>query len=318
MNKQGSAVAVFLLIVCLSPWGYAEVGKGSPPEAASTTTEATANTKEDERLPIHKQDQWQFFFAPYLWVPGMNVNTTISRHTSSVNQGWWDIVPKLFSSAIGGMGRFEVWKGKWGFFVDSYIIYLGGNVTDSPGRTIDLGRSAGIPLYLTLNGNLKYITRAGNIDFGPRYLLGTVNLSADKPLPVLSVEVLGGGRFNAYSQYLKLDLDARFTAPQQIMAVGRSYVSKVERYYIEPMLGMRFGLWLSPHAVITFRGTVGGFGLVADNNLDSDMELTFGYKVNKKIYAYLGYRARFESASKEAISLNGWFHGPILGTVFTF
>jgi hypothetical protein len=295
----------------VSPSGYAA-------EGANTHPEAVGKTQEDDRLPIHKQDQWQFFVAPYLWVPGMNVNTTISKHTASVSQGWWDMIPKLFSSVIGGMGRFEVWKGKWGFFVDSYLVYLGGNVSDSAGKTVDLGLRGRIPLRLTLNGDLKYITRAGNVDFGPRYLVGTVNLSADKPLPVLSFEVLGGGRFNAYSQYLKLNLDANLTGPLQTRIVGRSFVSKIERYYIEPMLGMRLSLWLTPKAVINFRGSVGGFGLVADNNLDSNMELVFGYRVHQNIYAYAGYRARFESANKDIISLDAWFHGPIMGTVFAF
>jgi hypothetical protein len=302
---------VILMLGCVSYPGYAAEGTGTPPGAA-------AKTKEDDRLPIHKQDQWQFFFAPYLWVPGMNVNTTILNQTISVDQGWWDMIPKLFSSAIGGMGRFEVWKGKWGFFIDSYFIYLGGNVSDSPGKTIDLSRRLNIPATLLLNGDLKYIVRAGNVDFGPRYLLGTVNLSANKPLPILSFEVLGGGRFNAYSQYLKLNLNATLVGPIQTVTAGGSFISKFERYYIEPMLGMRIGLWLTPKVVITFRGTVGGFGFAADNNLDSDMELSFGYKIHKNIYAYAGYRARFESASQDFISVDGWFHGPIMGAVFAF
>jgi hypothetical protein len=41
-------------------------------------------------------------------------------------------------------------------------------------------------------------------------------------------------------------------------------------------------------AVITFKGTIGGFGLVADSNFDSDLELSFGYRVQKNVYAYLG------------------------------
>jgi len=292
MRKLHSAILIILLLVLACSAGYA-ADTGAPPEAA-------AKAKEDDRLAIHKQDQWQFFFSPYLWVPGVNINTTILGHTATVSQGWWDMIPKLFSSAFGGMGRFEAWRGKWGFFVDGYFLYIDGNVSDGAG------------------GSLDYITRAGNVDFGPRYLLGTVNLSADKPLPVLSFEVLGGGRINVYSQYLKLNLDATLTGPAQIRTPGGSFVSKFERAFIEPMLGMRLGLWLTPKAVVTFRGTVGGFGFADDNNLDSDMELSFGYKVHNKIYAYAGYRARFESADKDVISLSGWFHGPVLGAVFTF
>ena len=34
------------------------------------------------------------------------------------------------------------------------------------------------------------------------------------------------------------------------------------------------------------------------DNLDSNMELSFGYRVHRNIYAYLGYRARYDSSPK--------------------
>lgn len=279
--------------------------------------------REDNRLPVHK-DEWQFFIAPYIWVPGANINTTFLNHTTSVSEGWWEIIPKLFSSAIGGMGRFEAWKGRWGFFVDSYFTYISGNVNDSAGKQIDRGRRLpipfAIPVTVTLNGEVKYITRAGNVDFGPRYLVGTLPLSAERPLPVLSLELLGGGRYNVYSQYLKLNLDTTRIGPfDQLARINeRSLVNKFVRSYIEPFLGIRLSLWLTPKSVVTYRGTLGGFGFAADNNLDSDMELAFGYKVHRNIYVYAAYRARYESASRKEIDFNGWLHGPALGAVFAF
>ena len=50
--------------------------------------------------------------------------------------------------------------------------------------------------------------------------------------------------------------------------------------------------------VALVRFTVGGFGIAEDNNLDLDMELDLGYKVHKNIYAYVGWRARYESFSR--------------------
>ena len=58
----------------VSPSGYAEEGAGTSPGAASITPEAVEKTKEDDRLPIHKQDEWQFFLSPYVWIPGINAN----------------------------------------------------------------------------------------------------------------------------------------------------------------------------------------------------------------------------------------------------
>jgi len=61
---------------------------------------------------------------------------------------------------------------------------------------------------------------------------------------------------------------------------------------------------------------------VADNNLDADLELAFGYRVSSKTYVYGAYRAHYTEFSQSKDSLNlsvsGWLHGPLLGVVFTF
>jgi hypothetical protein len=323
LQKRIISLIFILVVVFSASWGFPQQEVSHPPaaglvqETSGATPAAAPKAKEDDRLFIQKEE-WLFIVAPYMWIPGINMNTTLLGQTTSVNQGWWDMVPKLFSNTIGVMGRAEVWKGDWGIFVDSYYMYLGGSDSDNRGKILDLGRRQTIPVSLVLNGNLKFITRAANVDFGPRYLLGTVKLRADKPLPVLSIEALAGGRYNNYSQYMKLNVDATLTGPLQTRTAGGSFVSKISRSFLEPMLGMRLGLWLTPKALVSLRATVGGFGFASDNNLDSDMELSFGYKVQKHTYAYIGYRAHSVSAKSDDFSLNTWIHGPVLGAAFVF
>jgi hypothetical protein len=83
LKRLGSAIFLISLLVCGSPWGYAAERTSPSPEAVGTTTEAAAKTKDDDRLPIHKQDEWQFFLSPYLWFTGINGN--ISTLKSTVN-----------------------------------------------------------------------------------------------------------------------------------------------------------------------------------------------------------------------------------------
>jgi hypothetical protein len=157
------------------------------------------------------------------------------------------------------------------------------------------------------------------VNFGLRYLVGSVPLQASKPLPLLSLEILGGGNYNNYSQYLQLDLDRTLSGPLGgTVSTGGSWTSKLERSFLEPYLALRFSLWINPKAVITLRSALGSFRIAADNNFDCDLELSFAYKVHRNIYAYVGYRARYEQASRDALSINGWFHGPILGSVLVF
>jgi hypothetical protein len=238
-------------------------------------------------------------------------------HTAGVREPWWDIAGKLFTDAIGAMGRVEARKDRWGFYLDSYFVYLQGDVNDSAGKEITLGQQER-PRTLILSGDLNYIVRTGSLDFGLRYLMGTLPLKAGKPLPALSFEGVGGGRFNWYNQSLHLGVSATIAGGVLDPTAEKTYSTSLEREYVEPFLGMRLGLWFTEMAVITFQGTLGGFGLMNDKNSDSDLEIALGYRVHKSVCTYLGYRARYEQVNKDVISISGWFHGPMLGAVFSF
>jgi hypothetical protein len=75
------------------------------------------------------------------------------------------------------------------------------------------------------------------------------------------------------------------------------------------------------HNLMVFSGKVMlscGFGLVADNNVDSVLEAEVGYQVRKNIRIYAGYRGRYASGGTNDIAVHGWIHGLKLGTVFSF
>ncbi len=356
MKKLSPAIIVILLL-CVSPSGYAQEG-ANPSGAASVTPEAADKTKEDDRLPIHKQDQWQFFLSPYIWVPGLNFTLSTLKSTQGINVSWWDVVPDLFSKTIGVMGRAEAWKGRWGFYLDGYFTYTGasgskvgasrektfGPVDFTLDRRIHLGGATiivGVPgqigggnVTLTPSGSAKFISRLGNLDLGGRFLVGTWPLNAEKPLPALSVELLGGPRFNSINQYMRINLSSirvgnvpidlsRFTLTAKHQSIKNgSLVIDYNNQYIEPFLGMRFGLWLNQKFVIILKGDVGGFGLVADNHVDCNLEALLGYRVTKNIYAWAGYRAHgsWYDFGEDLVQVNfsGWVHGPVLGMTYAF
>ena len=81
MKRLGPAILVILLLVCVSSSGYPEEGASNSPATASITPEAAEKAKEDDRLPIHKQDEWQFFLTPYMWITGINANVSALKGT---------------------------------------------------------------------------------------------------------------------------------------------------------------------------------------------------------------------------------------------
>jgi hypothetical protein len=323
MKELKIALAIILLLIWCSP-AYSEEEPGTVKEEPGLAQEKEAAAKEDDRLPIYKEG-WQFFLAPYLWIPGIHADISHQGKfsgTTVVDVPWYDVVPLLFSKAIGGMGRVEIWNGRWGLFSDTNFVYIGDSVSASGARELKLsghGLPTTIPVNLQLSGTAKFWTRLLFQDVGVRYLLGSVPLCAEKPLPVLSCELLGGLRYTYLNQDTSLGLNATLTDPSGMQtSKGGSFFDGASLSVIEPLLGLRLGLWLTPKLNLMLKADCGGFGVVADNNVDSVLEAEVGYQVHKNIRIYAGYRGRYASASTNDIAVHGWIHGPMLGTVFSF
>jgi len=296
-------------------------------EGAGLNQDKAAAAQEDNLLPIYKEG-WQFFVAPYVWVSGANINLARQGRfsgTTKVDIPWTDIVPLLFSQVFGAMARVEVWKGRWGFFSDTVFIYLSDSVSGGGSQEISVNPQqllpAPVPVRIKLTGDLKIWSRLLWQDVGVRYLVGTVPLKADKPLPVLSCELLGGLRYSYYHQDTRLEVNATLTGPQgaQLLSRGGSFTDSFIVSVVEPLLGLRLGVWFTPRLNLLLRGDVGGFGIVAYKSVDSVLEAMVGYQVHEHIRLYGGYRALyFARTGKRDLAAHAWFHGPLLGAAFNF
>ena len=325
-------IIMLWLVWCTAAYSQEEPGSakeqpGFVKEESVSAKEKAGSAKEDDRLPIHKEG-WQFFLAPYLWIPGAHISLSHQGRfsgTTVADVPWYELVPLLFSKAIGGMGRVEICNGRWGVFSDTTFVYIGDSVSAGGAKELKLNPKQSpvpIPVRLQLSGDLKIWTRLLWQDVGVRYLLGTVPLNADKSLPVLSCELLGGLRYTYLNQATSLSLNATLTGPpgQEQISRGGSFFSSFQRSIFEPFLGMRIGLWFTPKVNLLLKADCGGFGFVTDNNVDSVLEALIGYQVHKNIRIYGGYRGRYfsGSGSNKDIAAHGWFHGPMLGSVFNF
>ena len=266
--------------------------------------------------------------APYAWVPGANINLARQGRfsgTTKVDVPWTDIVPLLFSQVFGAMARVEIWKGRWGFFSDTVFIYLSDSVSGGGSKEISVNPQqllpAAVPVKIKLTGDLKIWSRLLWQDVGVRFLVGSVPLKAGQPLPVLSCELLGGLRYSYYNQDTRLEVNATFTGPQgaQLLSQGGSFTDSFIVSVVEPLIGLRFGVWFTPRLNLLLRGDVGGFGIVAYKSVDSVLEALVGYQVHEHVRLYGGYRALyFARTGRRDLAAHAWFHGPTLGAAFNF
>jgi len=325
MNLRTSLIVILLLAFAWSSLLRAAEEPRTPPAGAAPKTSGPA--KEDDRLPIYKEG-WQFFLAPYLWVPGVHADLSYQgrfRGTVVADVPWYHLVPLLFSKVMGGMGRVEVWYGRWGLISDTNFIYIGDSISADGARELKLNLRRlpiAIPVRLQLSGDLKIWSRLLWQDVGVRYLVGTLSLNADKPIPVVSWELLGGLRYIYYNQDTSLGLAATLTGQFDRLQItrGGSFFDSLHLSIFEPYIGFRVGFWFTPKVNLLLKADCGGFGFVAYNNVDSVLEAMVGYQVHKNIRIYGGYRVRYASlsGSTKDIAIHGWFHGPMLGSVFSF
>ena len=127
----------------------------------------------------------------------------------------------------------------------------------------------------------------------------TVPLSADKTLPVVSCELLGGLRYTYYNQATSLGLNATLSGPFDRVHISRggSFFDSVQLSIAEPFVGLRLGFWFTQKLNLMLKADCGGFGFVAYNNVDSVLEALLGYQVYQNIRIYGGYRGRYFSGS---------------------
>jgi len=323
MRGLKAAITIILLLV-LGTAVYAQEPATTKEQSGSAQEKATA-TKEDDRLPFQREG-WQFSVAPYLWIPNIHLDLRHQGRFSGstvVDIPWYNLVPLLFSKLFGAMGHVEIWNGRWGVFSNTEFFYIGDSVSAGGVKELKLnpkGLSATIPVRLQLSGDLKFWARLLWQDVGVRYLVGTVPLNADKPLPVVTCELMGGLRYTYLNTDSSLGLNATLTGPSGQLSRGGSFFNSVHLSIAEPLVGMRIGLWFTQKLNLLLKADCGGFGFVAYNNVTTVIEGLVGYQVHKNIRIYGGYSGRYLSASGSTkdIALHGWLHGPKLGAVFSF
>jgi hypothetical protein len=321
MKGLKTAIMIIILLVFSTAAYSQELAMAT--DQPGSAQEKAAGAKDDDRLPIYKEG-WQFFLAPYLWIMGAHQDFSHQggiRGTTVADVPWYNLVPLLFSKVMGGMGRVEIWHGRWGLISDTNFIYIGDSISAGGARELK-GQPLPVPVRLQLSGNLKLWSRLLWQDVGLRYLAGTIPIKPGKPVPVASCELLGGLRYTYLNQDTRLNLNATLsdTSGQQQITRGGSLFSSFQLSIFEPFVGIRLGLWLTQRFNLLLKADCGGFGFVAYNNVDSVLEALVGYQVHKNIRIYGGYRGRYASGGGSAkdVTVHGWFHGPMLGTVFSF
>lgn len=239
-------------------------------------------------------DDWKWTVAPYVWVPGITVDSDFSGEPALPEDGTdVSILDKL---DVALMGHVEARKNRWGVYGDFIFVEL------SDENTTTLGPGGPLTGDLVVSSDL----RLGLLDIG-----GLYRLAGSGSGPV-DFDVLLGARF------IDIELDAAITLPLPGSApldAGTS-VSETDLMVGGRLLGRFNERWYwTARADISFGGSEG------TSNALASVGYVFG---QTGLFSLdLGYRhMRLETESRRA---NGAqvvndleVSGPVVGFVFRF
>ncbi len=189
----------------------------NPPAKRNAPSEAAASS-----APQASSDKWEFMFAPYLWLAGINGTVGVRDITTDIDPGVSDILNAL---NFGFMGAFEARKNKFVLITDLMYISLE-ETKDTTG-----------PLFSSLKANVK------------TFMLSPVAGYRLAEKKGASLDAIVGIRFWHTSTRLEL-------APKQL--AGR--VGESSKNWADVIGGLRGQAHLSKIFSLIGRGDFGGGG----------------------------------------------------------
>jgi len=241
-------------------------------------------------LPAQEQpdeeSDWRYSIASYMWALSMKGDVTVKGNKSDVDIPFSDILDEL---NIGGMTKFEAWKGRFGFFADVIYSHLGDETT-----------VGGI--------KIKPTTQALWAGVGAMYRLGTWDLA---------------GAPGEYSRTVTLDtyLGVRYTHLDMELDFKNVPLptAKGDQDWFEPGIGLRTNWNLSDRWSLAVAGDINGMAFGSDFAWSAYGMLGYRFNLfgNEETRVFAGYRAMaqdYEDGSgSDKFEWDVTLHGPVIG-----
>jgi hypothetical protein len=193
---------------------------------------------------------------------------------------------------FGGMGHFELRKGRWGGMFDFIYVELGASIPTT--------------------GVVVGVDRVTDVEFEQTMLEGFLSYRVYRS-DRTAVDLFGGVR------YWDMDMDLEFTGPLTTVAVKRG-----ERW-ADPVFGVRVLHFVSDRWFLPLRGDLGGFGGVGrTSDFTWNIQGGLGFQANKHLALVMQYKAigvdfdNDKEGTVDFFAFDAIQHGPVLGFVFKF
>jgi opacity protein-like surface antigen len=243
---------------------------------------------------VSGSDEWEFQVTPYFFAPAVDGDSTVDGGTVELDLDFGDVLDDF--DVFGLSGRFEAWKGDWGFIVDGMYVDLDGDF-DFP-----------LPIVNEVGVDIEQF----NLDFAVSRRLATMPLREDSDIPWVSFEAIGGARYVDLKQEIR---------PKPALPVPAPKLGGSEDW-VEPFVGGRITLALSEKWNLLARGDVGGFGIGSASDLTWNLLIGARYRFSQRASLVGGYRIfdiDYERGSgANEFAFDAQLDGPQIGVTIYF
>lgn len=279
---------------------YAELDQ----EESYTSEQLFADSGGDEIQTTYMDaasNDWQFTIIPYLWLMGINGETTIKGREADLDVSFGDIWDNLdFAAEI----HFEAWRDRYGFFLDTSYAKI--------------ALKKDVALTSDRNLSTKFVTKFFLGELGGFYRAGTwpVGKSSGgnqkKAETSITLDLIGGGRY----WYLKNEIDVNDPSGQISGSVSDS------QNWFDFFVGGRANLAIN-RFFVQLRSDIGGFGLGFSSDFAWNVAGYIGYELPwYRITPMIGYRALYDKykdgSGDNRFVWDAWISGPQIGIGFKF
>jgi hypothetical protein len=230
---------------------------------------------------------WQYETAPYLWFPGVKGHTRIGGSPQiNIDESPSEALGKL---DLALMGTFEARKDRWALVFDGFHARLsdGGRVS----QTV-----SGVP-----------VVAYGKVGTTQTILSAAVYYRVGDG--ATAVDLVSGAR------YVKLGMDAELS----LLSQGQLLLTRNPEYdesWVDPFVGVRAVMPLTPRWSLLGYADVGGFGLGSDNTWQLQAGATYAF--GSRYSTTLGYRALHMKYDDNGFKASLDFQGAYLGLGIRF
>lgn len=215
------------------------------------TAETASQSTTTTTVSATSDSNWHLVASAYLWLPGVHGNVGAFNRTVAVSASPGDL---LSNFRFGIMGFIEPSYKRIIFPVDLMWIRLGDNrAIPFPNLRVNTANIKGSELLLT-----------------PKIGYRIVDLEK------LKIDALAGFRYWHFTESLS------FSPPNIVPSFSSS------QNWVDPLVGGRITVPLSPKAAVTIAGDVGGWG--AGSQLDYQVVGLLGYRIKRALTLQAGFR----------------------------